>query len=479
MNERVHRQIEKEKMRSADDPNRLHYHLMPPAGLLNDPNGFVFYKGKYHIFYQWNPFETDHGSKYWGHFISEDLVHWEEAPIALAPCDWFDKNGCYSGSAIVHEDRLYLFYTGNVKDEQGRRESYQCLAYSDDGIHFTKKGPVIHVPEGYTAHFRDPKVFKRGKFWYMAIGAQTVEEKGEAVLYHSDDLAHWEFAGPIAGSGMNGLGDFGYMWECPDLFSLDGEDILLVCPQGLEPEGIKYNNIFQSGYFSGRMDYEKNSFHHGDFHELDRGFDFYAPQTTVDSKGRTLLFGWMGNAEGKEVSQPTEKYGWIHALTLPRVLEWNGGRLLQHPVPELDRLRMDEVSYPELELADGTHAFPDMVGKAFEWEMKVKDWDAEQLIIRLSQSARIIFRQDTGMLTFERKAPSDQMRTEARHCIIGELTELRLFRDTSSIELFVNGGEEVFSSRVFDQHVTGPLELEVSGNIITDIRKWNLKKVTS
>src|SRR5690606_39202751 len=169
----------------ASDPYRLHYHLMPPVGLLNDPNGFVFYQGKYHMFYQWNPFKTEHGAKFWGHYVSDDLVHWEEAPYALAPDSWFDKDGCYSGSAIVHDDKMFLFYTGNVKDEEGNRESYQCVAVSEDGFTFEKKGPVIQVPPGYTAHFRDPKVLYRDNQWYMVLGAQTEAEQGEVVLYAS------------------------------------------------------------------------------------------------------------------------------------------------------------------------------------------------------------------------------------------------------------------------------------------------------
>ncbi|MGW8264230.1 sucrose-6-phosphate hydrolase, partial [Bacillus sp. LR--39] len=116
------------------DPYRLHYHIMPPVGLLNDPNGFIQWKGVYHLFYQWMPFKTGHGAKLWGHYSSADLVNWRHEEIALTPSDWFDKNGCYSGSAIAENDVLHLFYTGNVRDGEGNRETYQCLAVSKDGI---------------------------------------------------------------------------------------------------------------------------------------------------------------------------------------------------------------------------------------------------------------------------------------------------------------------------------------------------------
>lgn len=119
MKEIAYKRIEEFKGLVSSDQYRLYYHIMPPVGLLNDPNGFVYYKGQYHVFYQWNPLKTAHGVKFWGHYISDDLVHWKTAPIALAPDQWYDKNGCYSGSAVVHNDKLYLFYTGNVKDQAG------------------------------------------------------------------------------------------------------------------------------------------------------------------------------------------------------------------------------------------------------------------------------------------------------------------------------------------------------------------------
>lgn len=159
--EKANQEVERNREMVESDPYRLRFHLMPPVGLLNDPNGFIQFKGVYHLFYQWNPFETAHGAKFWGHYTSKDFINWEHQPIALAPSEWYEKNGCYSGSAIENDGKMVLFYTGNVKDENGDRETYQCMAVSQDGITFEKKGPVIYLPEGYTAHFRDPKVWKK------------------------------------------------------------------------------------------------------------------------------------------------------------------------------------------------------------------------------------------------------------------------------------------------------------------------------
>ncbi|WP_156291299.1 glycoside hydrolase family 32 protein [Oceanobacillus salinisoli] len=479
MHQQAYERMKEYKQTVASDPYRLHYHVMPPVGLLNDPNGFVYYKNQYHLFYQWNPFAAEHGAKFWGHYISDDLVHWKVAPIALAPDEWYDKNGCYSGSAVVHEDKMYVFYTGNVKDTDGNRESYQCLAISEDGIHFEKKGPVIHVPDGYTAHFRDPKVFCENNHWYMVLGAQTEAETGEAVMYTSLDLENWSFQGTLAGSGHHGLGDFGYMWECPDLFSLDGKDILLVCPQGLDPEGFKYQNVFQSGYFAGKFDDDSGAFQHGEFVELDRGFDFYAPQTTEDAKGRRLLFGWMGNAEEDGATQPTVKHEWIHAMTLPRELEWKDGRLLQHPVEELRKLREDEVKHEDVVVVGQDVKLEGVAGNVFELELKVKEWNAAWLNLQIGDS-RIQYDQSSETFTFERRSFSEERSLESRHCVLKELTSVRIFKDTSSVEIFINGGKEVFSSRVFDGADANEVAFSADrdGKVVLDVRKWNVKRVT-
>ncbi len=124
---------------AASDRYRQNYHVMPSVGLLNDPNGVIQWNGVYHLFFQWQPFHTGHGAKFWAHVTTKDFVEWKEEEIALAPGEWYDKNGCYSGSAIEKDGRLCLMYTGNVRDGEGNRETYQCLAVSEDGIVFDKK----------------------------------------------------------------------------------------------------------------------------------------------------------------------------------------------------------------------------------------------------------------------------------------------------------------------------------------------------
>ncbi|MGL5089047.1 MAG: glycoside hydrolase family 32 protein, partial [Cetobacterium sp.] len=310
------------------------FHITPPHGLLNDPNGLIYWKGEYHLFYQWNPNSCEHKTKHWAHLKSKDLISWETLPVALSPKDWFDKNGCYSGSAIEKDGILHIFYTGNVKND-GKRESYQCLAISKDGINFEKKGPVIHnkdIPKEYTRHFRDPKIFIKNGIYKMVLGAQRVNLTGTIVVFTSQDLITWSFEKEILD------GDFGFMSECPD-FIEDGENAaLLFSPQGVEAMGDFYNNRYQSGYVIRELE----EIHKNSFVELDRGFEFYAPQTFKDEFHKNVLIGWMGMPE--ELEHPTVKSeNWIHSLTLPRTLEIKKDKIIQKPHINLQKLRKERV----------------------------------------------------------------------------------------------------------------------------------------
>ncbi|WP_077705795.1 glycoside hydrolase family 32 protein [Virgibacillus dokdonensis] len=471
----VCKQMEKNQPLIARDRYRLHYHLMPSVGLLNDPNGFVFFKGKYHIFYQWNPFAVEHGVKCWGHSISKDLIHWQEVPVALLPDQWYDQNGCYSGSAVVYQNRLYVFYTGNVRDNEGNRQSYQCLAISNDGIHFEKKGPIIQVPDGYTAHFRDPKVFYMNESWWMVLGAQTEAKNGEVVLCRSADLWNWTFAGTLTGNGHQGLDHFGYMWECPDLFRLGNKDILLVCPQGIPAQGFQYQNIYQSGYFAGEIEKKTMSFEHDAFVELDRGFDFYAPQTMQDQEGRRILIGWMGNAEEGSSQLPTANNGWVHALTVPRQLDWKNGTLLQYPVEEFQQLLENEVRFNEVVL-NAQQLLSLCVDKAFAVYLTVEDMKQSCLNIQIAGS-QIIYDSLLKVFTFKRKSFTSYQTMESRHCKLDTLSDILILKDTSSIEIFLNQGEEVFTSRVFDDENEENVLFTADGEIKLDVKKWDVRRV--
>ncbi|KUP04991.1 sucrose-6-phosphate hydrolase [Bacillus coahuilensis m2-6] len=465
--------VEENEELVSQDPYRLSYHLMPPVGLLNDPNGFIQWKGTYHLFYQWLPFKTDHGAKFWGHYSSTDLVDWTHEPIALTPSEWFEKNGCYSGSAIDHDGKLYLFYTGNVKDEAGNRETYQCVAISEDGLDFDKKGPVVHLPDGYTAHFRDPKVWKKDGLYYMVVGAQSKELTGKVALFRSSDLEDWELMGNAAGAYQGGLQDFGYMWECPDLFELDGNDVLIVSPQGLEADGMNYQNVYQAGYFVGKLDYSTGSLSHGEFVELDRGFDFYAPQTTEDEKGRRLLVAWMSVPDQNEQDHPTIAYKWIHNMTIPRELKLMNGHIYQQPVEELKQLRKGSAVYYDVTLLDEERVLEGVARKSMELiveELAIE----EEFQVRIGGDVLLSFNRKQGVFTMERTSYVDGSR-EKRQCELHQLTKLQVYVDHSSVEAFINDGAEVFTCRFFPSPEDESVRFMARGEVKGKLEKYGLK----
>ncbi|CAM3771738.1 sucrose-6-phosphate hydrolase [Alkalicoccus chagannorensis] len=454
---------------AASDPHRQRYHQMPTAGLLNDPNGWVQWKGTYHLFFQWNPFQPDHSQKFWGHWTSKDLVHWTEHEPALVPSEWYEKNGCYSGSGFEKDGKLHLLYTGNVKDAEGNRESYQCLAVSTDGRTFEKQGPVVNtLPAGYTAHFRDPKVWEEDGTYYFVIGAQTEQETGQVLLYRSEDAHTWTFAGPLAGSHLNGLGAFGYMWECPDAFHLNGTDVLVVSPQGLDSEGNRFQNVYQAGYFLGTIDKEMPSFDHGAFHELDEGFDFYAPQTTEDELGRRILVGWMGVPDSDEAYQPTVAYEWVHCMTIPRELQVTNGRLIQRPVDELKTLRSGDPLEMRMQLSFGQE-----IAVTPAAEIDIDCSAANRIELELRSEMTLSWDKDTGELTLQRPSFRDGS-TETRSCTVPELHHLQLFLDHSSVEVFVNGGEAVLTSRYFPHPQHNVVAAGGDGTVVWT--SWELRK---
>jgi beta-fructofuranosidase len=481
---KAYHKIEESKDLIKSDYHRLKYHVMPPVGLLNDPNGFIHINGEYHLFYQFHPFDTKHGLKYWGHVKSRDLVNWEEMPIALAPSEWYETHGCYSGSAVNNNGIFTLMYTGNVKDEKGNRESYQCIATSRDGITFEKwpGNPVIHnQPKGYTRHFRDPKVWKKGANWYMVIGAQTVEEQGRVLLYKSHDIKKWEMIGEVTGSNLNNLGYFGYMWECPDLFELNGKDVLIACPQGLQPQGDFYNNIYQAGYFIGKLDYSTGRLNHGKFTELDRGFEFYAPQTMLDEKGRRILIAWMGLPERED--HPTIDYGWIHAMTIPRVLHLVGDKIYQRPVEEIKTLRKKPISYKQIEIKDEEIELEGICGDVIEILVECEIRDATQFGIKLrcsddgTQQTVVSYDKLNNIFKFDRER-SGKGYGGIRRCTLkrSQILKLNIFLDTSSVEIFVNDGEEVFTGRVYPDKDSKGIKFFAQGGSVNvkTLEKWEL-----
>ncbi|MFP7495013.1 sucrose-6-phosphate hydrolase [Terribacillus saccharophilus] len=433
-------------------PWRQHYHIQPNTGLLNDPNGFAHYNGQYHLFYQWHPFGPVHGMKYWYHVTSTDLVHWEDAGVGIEPGDPYDSHGAYSGSALAEDGVLYLFYTGNTRDEDWSRHPYQCLAVLDQQGHISKQNtPIIESPPlGYTDHFRDPKVWKAADSYYAVLGAQRLNQTGCVLVYRSDDLQNWSLTGELETS----LTDFGYMWECPDYFELGEKGVLLFCPQGLPAEKDRFENIHQAGFLLGeQINPEKPHFHHGSFTELDRGFDFYAAQTTLTPDGRRILIGWMGLPD---TSYPTDTHGWAHCLTLPRELTIENGKLMQRPVKEMELLRKE--SYTAVHtVQDSEILIDEMYGSSYELHCAIHMEGAAKagITFRTGDTEETLLYYDTlsKYLILDRTRSGQTMENDTgsirRYALDAKMIDLHLFVDQSSVEVFINDGEAVMTARIF------------------------------
>jgi beta-fructofuranosidase len=485
---KAHEELNRLKKSVSSHEWSLQYHVMPQANWMNDPNGFSMFNGEYHLFYQHHPFSPKWGPMYWGHVKSKDLVHWEHLPIALAPSEPYDIDGCFSGSAIEKDGKLYLFYTGNKwtgPNQDTDLKQVQCLAVSSDGIHFEKieDNPVISTaPPGdiHPFHFRDPKVWKEGAFYYCVLGSQTTNRVGQVLLYRSPDLITWEFINVIA----KGYGNMGYMWECPDIFSLDGHDVLVMSPQGVKPEGDLYHNLHQSVYVLGDLDVNQGEFTFGNFQLLDYGFDFYAPQTTLDDKGRRVLVGWMAMWESE---MPEQNDNWAGAITLPRIISIQNGQLKSLPAPELEFLRFEKVSY-ENNLVEKSRSLEGVYGdclelnlvidakKSSEFGIKVRlnETGTEQTVLtyNVDQEVIILDRNQSG------KGPGG-IRKAPVALKNGQL-QLHLFLDKSSLEVFLQNGEKVMSARIYPSSESTSIQFFCDETIeIVQLDKWSLIKSIS
>ncbi|WP_160723225.1 glycoside hydrolase family 32 protein [Bacillus sp. USDA818B3_A] len=464
----------------SDSLWRQKYHIQPKYGLLNDPNGFVWYNGRYYLFYQWFPFGAVHGMKHWFQTESADLINWENKGVALKPEFGYESHGVYSGSGFVHNQLLYLFYTGNKRDEQWNRHASQCLAIMDESGRIIKQPePIIkRQPEGYTDQFRDPKVWKADDKFFMIVGAQRRNLTGCALLYQSSDLTQWTWIGEVITKEK----DFGFMWECPDYFELQNQGVLLFSPQGLEPKGDAYQNIYQTGFFIGNpLDTLTGTFEHGDFQELDAGFDFYAPQTTLSPDGRRILVGWMGLPE---IEYPTDSEGWAHCLTLPRELSIKEGKILQKPVAELELLREGKIEANKL-LNNESITFEDFEGDIYELLAEFSSSTAEEFGIEIRVGANektvIKYHADEKKVIFDRTHSGQAFGEEfgsIRKCSTeSEAISFRVFVDVSSVEIFVNNGEKVFTGRIFPgKESRGIRFFSLGGQTKVKAEKWELGK---
>lgn len=428
----------------AKSPWHTHYHVEPKAGLLNDPNGFSYFDGKWILFYQNFPFGAAHGLKSWVQTESEDLVHFKETGVTLLPDTDLDSHGAYSGSAMQFGDKLFLFYTGNVRDAEWVRHPYQVGALMDKDGKIEKIDKIlIDQPADSTDHFRDPQIFNfKGQF-YAIVGGQDLEKKGFIRLYKAvdNDYTNWVAVGDLDFANDRTA----YMMECPNLVFVGDQPVLLYCPQGLDKSVLDYDNIYPNMYKIGAsFDPEKAEMVDvSELHNLDYGFEAYATQGFNAPNGRAYAVSWLGLPD---VSYPTDSYDYQGALSLVKELTIKDGKLYQYPVEAIKDLRAESEAF----------ANKAQTKNCYELELQFEKDSQNEIVLFADAEGKglaLTFDLAKGLVTVDRSQAGEQYAQDfgtSRSCTIAnQATTANIFIDNSIFEIFINKGEKVFSGRVY------------------------------
>ncbi|MCQ2500525.1 MAG: GH32 C-terminal domain-containing protein [Lachnospiraceae bacterium] len=447
------------------DSVRPRFHLSPNIGWMNDPNGFGVYKGEYHLYYQYHPYKAAVGLMFWGHAKTRDFVQWERLPAAIAPDTEADVDGCFSGTTMELDDgRQLLLYTGfthleKPHTDENSRQSI-CLAIGD-GLNYEKYegNPILSEKDLPTDHnpmdFRDPKIWKEGEYFYILACTRAADKSGDLLLYRSKDLHQWDYVGSVD-SCRN---EYGAIWECPDLFTLGDQDVILVSPQEMQNKGLDFHEGFVCMLLLGKYDKDKHRFLREDVITLDHGMDYYAAQTLESTDGRRICVAWMQDWRFVDSLRKDVKLN--GTMSLPRELSMENGKLIQRPVREIENYRRNHVSW------DGTisdcEVFPkDFSGRYADLEVTVEnavDQDAyKSFCVKIAGdlASGIVFRYEPAENTvfFDREDENLPESVEkSRAFKVGNYEgkiRFRILIDFNNIESFVNDGEQTASFMIFN-----------------------------
>jgi len=450
------------------EPFRPQFHFSPHHNWTNDPNGLVYYKGEYHLFYQYNPMGNTWGHMSWGHAVSPDLVHWKALPLAI-PED--DKNMIFSGSCVVDKNNttgfatkpgqvpMVAIYTAHIIPDKSKRNDYrqnQHIAYSlDDGRTWTRYegNPVL---DQHKKDFRDPKVFwyAAGKKWVMLV---SLPNEHIVQFYSSPDLKTWTYL-----SDFGPAGDVSGIWECPDLLRV---------PVNGQPDKYKWVLINSQQttmqYFVG--DFDGTTFHNENPADVilrpDYGPDFYAGITynNLPAESNPVLLGWANNWKYGEAI-PTSP--WRSAMSLPRSLQvkktGNTWLLLEQPVKSLKELRNTDATVEwEDKTITGEKAMPlkgqtleiiaDLIpGHGATCGVKLAVSGSQAFVIGYDAASEKLFidRSQSGNTSFHNEFP--KWSTASAHVPLQEgKLRLHIFYDKSIVEVFANDGSTVLTAQTF------------------------------
>jgi beta-fructofuranosidase len=454
----------------ASDPLRPQYHLIPSHNWMNDPNGPIYFKGRYHMFHQYNPRGATWGNMHWAHATSSDMLHWQNEAIAIAPTPGGpDSDGVFSGSAVLDHGKPTVIYTAaappssageaTLRDGAHTWRETQCLAVAlDNDLRIWKKlsEPVIATPPAGLAviGFRDPALWREGNNWMLILGSGARGRGGIILLYTSKDLRHWTYLHPlIEGSPSQSTSvnpvDTGEMWECPDFFPLGNKHVLLISTMGK----VRWK---AGTYAHQRFTPEKEGV-------VDWG-SYYAAKTMLDADGRRILWGWVPEARP---DTDLIAAGWAGAMSLPRVLSLSSQNELQTEVaPDVATLRADQMEninaarIKDIAAEIDVHLHP----KADEFKLRLYSEAGDFVSISCShQSGGRELRVNT--ITAPLPGPT------------GSTVRLHMFLDGSVLEVFAN--ETVaLTARVY-QIPSGPLRLKLEGDAkIASLHAWPMKSIS-
>lgn len=419
-------------------------HFKAPNCWINDPNGFIWYKGQYHLFYQCFPYSAHWGRMHWGHAVSTDLVNWDEKGIALFPSKTDDRSGCFSGSAIEYKDKMYIYYTGvNYTEEDPENinccindtfTAAQLMITSEDGMKFdniTDKKTVIPPIEdkkiGDKNHTRDPKVWRGKDAWYMVLGS-TVDKNGRLLFYKSSDLKTWQYLNYCEKDG------FGWMWECPDFFEIDGKGVTIFSPMGFFDDGNGYDSVAVCMLSSfdentGKMELSEN------YQLFDYGIDLYAPQSTTDEDGNRVVIAWARMPE----AVITEKGEWCGMMCIPRIVDVKNNHVYIRPHTNVKNSFVTKLSAP----------------KKSGYMLKTTLKNGESINV-----GGYVIKRENDKITTDRSEAFNikgNYRLIAETPVINDGYELEIYVDEHLVEVFINNGEYVISNVVYGltEEITG------------------------
>lgn len=470
-----------EKADRVPNTQRPCFHVSSPIGWINDPNGWSVYQGEYHLFFQYHPYNTQWGPMHWGHMKTSDFIRWERMPVAMAPDMEYDKDGCFSGSAIEIDGEHILMYTGVYEEEvNNKKEVYQvqCIAVGD-GIEYKKieQNPVITgkmLPEGSNINdFRDPKIWVEDGVYYSLIAGKDKDNDGQVVIFKSKDLKKWDYVNSLDQSEQR----YGAMWECPDLFELDGQDVLIASPQFMEAEGLEFHNGNGTMCIIGKVD-ASNKLIRNKVHAIDYGLDYYAPQTLEATDGRRIMIGWMQSWDNYITP---EEFEWSGIMSIPRVLTLKNNRLYQYPVIEIEAYRNNKF-IKDMSIIAGESYIQLIKGRQIDLILKINKAECSCFEIKLAcgngRFTTISYEPMKEIITFDRTYSGlhkdvqciRKMKIDPFH----ENMEIRILMDKYTIEMFADGGKYAMSSLIYTDLDIDNIDFSTDGQVDLVIEKYDI-----